>query len=221
MGDTKIDAGPSRRGRPRGFDRQAALRRAMEVFWERGYEGTSVRDLTRAMGINPPSLYSAFGSKEELFREAVALYDTLEGSVTERALREEPTARAAVEAMLRENAEIYADPDKPSGCMIVLGATTWTPHNEAVREYLAGLRQQTFELIRTRLEQGVAEGEIPAGADVKGLAAYYNTVLEGLSIQARDGASLESMHAIVDHAMAAWEGVVSRRSSPSRGAEGR
>lgn len=75
---TKIGKEPFRRGRPRGFDRQAALRRAMEVFWERGYEGTSVRDLTTAMGINPPSLYSAFGSKEELFREAVALYDTLE-----------------------------------------------------------------------------------------------------------------------------------------------
>jgi AcrR family transcriptional regulator len=195
----------ARRGRPRGFDRDAALRRAMEVFWERGYEGTSISELTGAMGINSPSLYAAFGSKEELFREAVALYDSLEGSVSERALREQPTARAAVEAMLRDNADLYADPDNPSGCMVVLGATTWTPHNEAVRSYLAGLRHKTFELIRARLDHAVDTGELPPGADVEALAAYYNTVLEGLSIQARDGASRESMHAIIDCAMATWD----------------
>src|SRR5918992_925519 len=196
---------PRRRGRPRGFDRDAALRRAMEVFWQRGYEGTSISDLTAAMGINSPSLYAAFGSKEELFREAIDLYDTTDGSASERALREGPTARAAIEAMLRDNAELYADPEKPSGCMVVLGTTTWTPHNEAVREYLADIRHKTFELIRARLERGVAEDEIPAGADVEGFAAYYNTVLEGLSIQARDGASRESMHTIIDCAMATWD----------------
>jgi AcrR family transcriptional regulator len=193
----------SRRGRPRGFDREAALRRAMEVFWERGYEGTSIGELTRSMGINAPSLYAAFGSKERLFREAVAHYDSHDGSISERALREQPTARAAIEAMLRENADLYADPATPTGCMVVLGATTWTPHNEDVRSYLAGLRRKIFELIRERLEHAVEAGELATGTDVSALADFYNTVLEGLSIQARDGASREAMHAIVDCAMAA------------------
>jgi AcrR family transcriptional regulator len=177
----------------------------MEVFWARGYEGAAVSDLTAAMGINAPSLYAAFGDKEALFREAVALYDKLEGSATERALREEPTARAAVEAMLRDNVEVYADPSKPSGCLIVLGATTSTPRNEAVREHLCDLRRQTHTAIRARLERGVTDGDVPAGVDLEALAAFFNTVLEGLSIQARDGASRAAMMAIIDHAMAVWD----------------
>lgn len=196
------------RGRPRGFDRTEALRRAMQVFWERGYEGASLSDLTAAMGINSPSLYATFGSKAALFREAVALYDATEGAVTERALRDGATARASVEAMLRANAAAYCDPDKPSGCMIVLAATNCTVENDAIRAFLAGSRRDTQAQLRRRLERGVAEGDLPAGADTASLAAFYAAVLWGLSIEARDGASRAQLTAIVDQAMAGWDALV-------------
>ncbi|HEX6977656.1 MAG TPA: TetR/AcrR family transcriptional regulator [Alphaproteobacteria bacterium] len=193
------------RGRPRKFDRAAALRRAMEVFWERGYEGTSLSDLTTAMGINPPSLYAAFGCKEALFREAVALYEATEGSATESALRDAPTAREAVAAMLRDNVNAYACPGKPPGCMIVLAATLGAPENKGVCNYLAECRRKVQDALQRRLERGVIEGDVPAGTDTAALAAFYTTVLQGLSIQARDGAPRARLQAIVDCAMAAWD----------------
>src|SRR5690625_5244323 len=138
------------RGRPRNFDRAVALRRAMEVFWERGYEGTSIAHLTAAMGINPPSLYATFGSKESLFREAIALYDTVEGAPINSALNDSPTAREAVEAMLRHNVDAYTSPETPNGCMIVLSATVGTPANEPVRDFVAKYRRNTVEDLRQR-----------------------------------------------------------------------
>jgi AcrR family transcriptional regulator len=196
------------RGRPRKFDRTAALRRAMEVFWRHGYEGTSLSDLTAAMGINAPSLYAAFGCKEALFREAVALFAALEGEAANRALQVERTARGAVEAMLRHNADAYTNPDTPSGCMIVLSAVTCTPENERVRDYCAECRLRAQDALHGRLERAVAEGDLPAGTDTAALAAFYTTLLHGLSIQARDGASRARLHAIVDCAMAAWDALV-------------
>ncbi|MEW1737220.1 TetR/AcrR family transcriptional regulator [Nocardia beijingensis] len=192
------------RGRPRAFDRAEALRRAMEVFWEHGYEGASMSDLTAAMGINSPSLYAAFGGKEALFRAAVELYGHTDGGYTARALREQPTARAAVEAMLRDNAAAYTEADKPHGCMVVLAGSTYTTRNTGVRDFLIDKRRATTEDIRRRLKRGVAEGDLPPGTDTAALAGFYTTVLYGLSIQARDGASAAELTASIDCAMAAW-----------------
>jgi AcrR family transcriptional regulator len=194
------------RGRPRTFDRELALRQAVELFWEQGYEGTSIADLTGAMGIAAPSLYAAFGSKEALFREAVGFY--CEDSLTERALGRGGTARDAVAAMLYDNADDYVDPATPRGCMLVLGAPVGTPANSGVRERLADARRESVERLRERLDRGVADGDVPAGADTAMLADFYSTVLDGMSIKARDGASRDELRAIAAAALAAWDGLL-------------
>ena len=197
------------RGRPRGFDRAEALERAMHVFWNRGYEGATVADLKSAMGgITSPSLYAAFRSKEELFLEAVDLYRRTDGTTTARALTEQPTARGAVETMLRDAVEAFTTPGKPRGCLIVLGAMNSATDSKNVQEHLMAFRRQTPDLIRRRLERGVSEGDIPKGRDLAALGSFYATVLHGLSIQARDGAARAAMMAAIDCAMAAWDGMV-------------
>ncbi|WP_426753920.1 TetR/AcrR family transcriptional regulator [Myxococcus sp. Y35] len=200
----KTQKPPSVMGRPRGFDRDEALVEAMRVFWSRGYEGTSIQDLVEAMGVNKPSLYAIFGCKEELFREAVELYDRTEGIHTTRSLNDAPSARAAVEGMLRANARAYIASEKPRGCMIVLASLLGTPENEMVRTFLAEKRLDGERALKRRLERGIAEGDLPASTDVRTLAAFYTTVLEGLSIQARDGASAKKLTTIIDAAMLAW-----------------
>lgn len=185
----------------------------MEAFWRYGYEGTSLSELTAAMGINAPSLYAAFGSKEALFREAVELYEATEGNVARDAL-DAPTAREAVERMLRGNVADYTDPTKPPGCMIVLAATTGTVGNEGVRDFLADQRRSGEEALRRRLRQGVEDGDLPPETDVHALAAFVTTVQQGLSIQARDGAPRATLDAVVDQGLAVWEVIVGQPSRP-------
>ena len=149
------------RGRPRKFDRDQVLRQAMEVFLDRGYDGASIGDLTTAMGINAPSLYAAFGCKEALFREAVAHYDATVGAGAATALRDEPTAEAAIAALLRHNAVSFTDPDKPHGCLIVLAATTYNESSHAVHGHLVEWRLAAETNFRERIERGIADGDVP------------------------------------------------------------
>ncbi len=189
----------------------------MELFWEHGYEGASLGQLAAAMEINPPSLYAAYGSKEQLFREAVNLYNSVEGYDADQALRNEPTARRAIEVMLRGYAKSYADPATPPGCMIVLAANTGTPQHQAVRELLADLRRATSATMRNRVSRGITDGDVARDTDTAKVAAFYSAVLQGLSIQARDGATHADLDGIVDAAMAAWPalaGNAGRGSSP-------
>jgi AcrR family transcriptional regulator len=174
----------------------------MYVFWERGYEGASLADLTEAMAIGSPSLYAAFGSKEALFRDAIALYGATVGSRTARALSDEHTARAAIEAMLRGNAEDYLRPGRPPGCMLVV--TVCNCSHQGIRGFLAERRKHGRDLIKQRLRRGVDDGDLPPGVDVESMATFYTAVLNSLSMQARDGATAQEMTAIVGGAMAAW-----------------
>jgi len=193
------------RGRPRGFDRDLALLRAMNTFWERGYQATSLADLTSAMGIAAPSLYAAFGSKAELFQEAVRLYQRTECAPIEDSMRAAPSAREAVSRLLRQNADAYTAPDTPPGCLVVLGAINCTEESAGARDFLAEQRRADLAALSARLNRGVEDGDVPAGTDVDVLAAFYTSVLYGLSIHARDGMSRAHMQGIVDVALAAWD----------------
>ena len=201
------------RGRPRNFDRAQALRKAMEVFWSKGYEGASLTDLTAAMGINSPSLYGAFGSKEGLFREAVQLYRDTDGAASRQALAAGATAREGVRGMLLAAAERFTAPGAPPGCLIVLGAPSGANGHDGVGAFLGDNRRDMQGCILARLTAAAAAGELPPGADLKGLAAFYTTILHGMSIQARDGASRETLLAVADGAMAAWDGLTGGTST--------
>jgi AcrR family transcriptional regulator len=192
-------------GRPRSFDRDVALKRVMEMFWERGYEAVSLADVAAELGLSKPSIYAAFTSKEALFREAIELYTRTEGSATTQALAKEPTARAAIEAMLRHNARNYTTPGRPRGCMVVLAASVGSSENAEVRAFLAGIRKQSREQLVKRVQRGIRDGDVPRGADAQRIALFYTTLLTGLSVQARDGVSAHAMNAAIDDAMAMWD----------------
>ncbi|MFJ4950715.1 TetR/AcrR family transcriptional regulator [Streptomyces sp. NPDC088760] len=190
---------PSKRSR-RAFDRDQALAAALREFWTHGYETTSVASLTEAMGINPPSLYAAFGDKRQLFDEAVQLYRRTYGA----RLPQGPDARSAISTLLRHIAADYTDPSHPPGCIIITGATNCAPGSQDVKDKLRAMREETKASIAACIRTDVAAGRLPADTDADGLAAFYAAVVQGMNQQAVDGASRETLERVVDAAMAAW-----------------
>ncbi|CAJ0692661.1 TetR/AcrR family transcriptional regulator [Ralstonia wenshanensis] len=190
-----------RKGRPRGFDRDEALTRALDVFWHRGYELASVTELCAAMGINPPSLYAAFNNKAKLFLEAVDFYERTYWDAIWDAMNTEPDVYRAIGDFFEASAHILLSPDAPCGCLVALAAVNVSPESVEVSEAIEQLRQQGKELFVKRLRRAVKEGQLPARTDIKSLAAALNTMLEGMSIQARDGLSVDEMTRLAAHAV--------------------
>ncbi|TDC56213.1 TetR/AcrR family transcriptional regulator [Actinomadura sp. KC345] len=190
------------RGRPRTFDRDTALVQATRLFWERGYEATSVGELGEAMNLRPGSLYAAFGDKKSLFREAVEAYGrSPEGAFVGKALDQEPTARAAFTRILHEAATTYSDPSHPTGCLIVSAATNVTDADVAT--YLRDLRNTNLGRFKSRLKAAQEQGELPPDADPDALAGYFAAVIQGMSQQARDGATTPDLLNIANLALTA------------------
>ncbi|MGK5626871.1 TetR/AcrR family transcriptional regulator [Streptomyces sp. URMC 123] len=194
----------SKRGRPRSFDREAALKAALMEFWDRGYEAVSIADLTRAMEIKAPSLYAAFGDKKTLFEEAVEAYVRDFGGYVQAALEEEPTARRAVERLLRETAAQHTLPGYPRGCLVASAATNCTPQSADVGEGLAERRRANVDRIEARIRADVVAGELPADTDAHGLAVFTAAVIGGMSQQARDGADRTTLEGVARTAMRVW-----------------
>jgi len=191
------------RGRPRAFDRNVALEAAMLVFWQKGFTAASMSDLCNAMGIGSPSLYAAFGSKENLYAEAIAHYVTIGAPKIWAPLQNASTAREGIAALLQASAENLAKPDHPPGCMLVLSDAANT-ESAAVCKFLTTERTRSLEILQNRFLRGITDGDLPANTDVPALARFYLTVQQGMSIQARDGASPQELQTIAHQAMAAW-----------------
>lgn len=178
-----------RRGRPRQFDRLIALERALDIFWHQGYEPVTVANLCEAMKIKVPSLYSAFGSKSSLFLEAVQHYEKVYWNAPWQRLEQNPDVFQGIEALFIEAAGILSSMGPPRGCMVILGATNIGPGSLNVGAALKVLRREREDCLLRRLRRAAEDGQIPMDSDAVGLAATLNTLLEGMSVKARDGAS--------------------------------
>jgi len=189
-------------GRPRAFDRDLALNRALEVFWRRGYEPASIAELCKEMGINPPSLYAAFGNKAKLFMEAVNHYETIYWDAAWQRMENSPDVRSAIGDFLLDAARILTTPDAPCGCLVVVGAVNISPDAQDVNDALKALRKEGRDCFVAVLKRGVKSGQLPRSSDVEALASTINTVLEGMSLQSRDGSRRKELERIATTTMA-------------------
>ncbi len=204
----KTDPEPRRgAGRPRAFDREKALDVALDLFWRHGYEGTSTNQLTIAMGISPPSLYAAFGSKEALYREVVKLYLARHGGFMAEPLADDCPAREAVSRILLSAARQFGEAGHAPGCLVSSAEIQGSPENAPLVAESAAMRQAAQSAIHRRLQSARRSGELPSQTDAAALAAFYAMVIQGMSVQARDGASTAMLKREAELAMRAWPSV--------------
>ena len=187
-------------GRPRSFDKQKALDAALQVFWRKGYEGASLADLTSAMGIEKPSMYAAFGDKEQLFRQVLDHYEKGPAKMMYAALQE-PTARRLIERLLRESADAGSDPHHPRGCLFVQGALACSGEADCIRTELISRRAAGEAALRKRLQRAKREGDLPKKSDPAGLARYIMAVLHGMSVRSSAGATRKELRGIAETAL--------------------
>ncbi|PAW37196.1 hypothetical protein CIL06_16365 [Pantoea vagans] len=193
------------RGRPPKYSRDDALNKAMRVFWRNSYEGTSLDDLSKATGMNRPSLYNAFGDKERLFCSAVEWYLTHEGSLTQHWLEKDGPVAETFGNLLSGYIKLFSQPDSGRGCMVVLGAINCRPEHQHLSDKLSALRRNTHAQAKAFLQRAADRGELKAEAQPGALAEFFMAIFNGLSIQARDGSTPEQMHHIVGQALRLFE----------------
>jgi AcrR family transcriptional regulator len=190
-------------GRPREFDPDQALERALRIFWRSGYEGASMADLTEAMGITKPSLYAAFGNKEELFRKALDRYVDGPGGYVQVALAK-PTAHEVVEHLLYQAADAVTDPENPPGCLAVQGALCCGEAAETIKQELMSRRANGEDNLRKRFARAITEGDLPKGSDAADLARYISAIVQGMAVQAAGGVSREQLRKIAEMTLRTW-----------------
>jgi AcrR family transcriptional regulator len=205
------DTSPARPGRPRSFDTDHALDRALDVFWQKGYEGASLSDLTAAMGINRPSLYAAFGDKENLFRRVLDRYFSGPAAFAQEAMKAK-TAREAVLCLLHASVENQTQPGRPRGCLAVQGALACGDESEPIRKELIRRRAYGELLLRRRFQRAQREGELDKSVNVANLSRFYTAVLQGMAVQAVTGASRRDLESLIESAMLAWPASPKKRS---------
>lgn len=193
------------RGRPKCFNEQEALEKAMLLFWQYGYEATSISDLTQALGITAPSLYSTFGGKAALFEKCLDYYSEYEGCSIDDFFQHSEDIQTALELYLLENVKKLIQNHKPTGCMLVVATMNCSEQNVELQQQLMSRRHVTKRKLKDYFNQAQQGGQIPQGVDVQSLADFYSTLLQGMSMQARDGASIFQLEQVVKMAMQTWK----------------
>lgn len=194
---------PKLRGRPLKFDQDKALEKALHLFWTQGYEGTSMAELTEALGVNKPSIYAAFGNKETLFRKALDRYLSGPADYVAAAIQA-PTAKEVAITFLNNAVEVMTNVNSPRGCMVVQGALSCGQGASLIQQELVGYRQRYEDALARRFEQAKVTGDLPEDAQPRELAKYLATLHQGLSVQATSGASRQELQAVVEMALKQW-----------------